>query len=209
MTSTTPTLAELIRAGVEQGAARLHVSMPAVVETYDNTNRLCSAQPLLRRLFLDGTSDRFPVVVDVPVVWLGGGAGSLTMPLAKGDQVVLMFADRSLDAWLQQRRESTPDDVRKHHLSDGFAIPVLDNSEAHPTDVRLALGVATLALQPNGKVALGTSAVELLSLVNDIISALQTATVATGIGPQALDPATQTQLTVTKNLLGQIKGSIT
>jgi hypothetical protein len=58
-----------------------------------------------------------------------GGDGdrfSMSWPLAEGDTVKLVVADRSIDEWLTEGGEDvTPSDLRKHDFSDAIVEPGL------------------------------------------------------------------------------------
>ena len=118
-------LSEPLRAAVESVMSELHVCLPGRIERYDHIEQRAEVKPLLRRHYRDGDESDMPVIADVPVIWPRAGGASLTMPVKQGDGVLLVFADRSIDRWLVQGGEVTPDDRRKHDLSDCVAIPGL------------------------------------------------------------------------------------
>lgn len=129
MSGPTPTLAQVIRSAIAAGSADLRVSIPASVERVDLAKGLIDARPLVKELVGDRegalTALSMPVITNVPVVWPGAGGFRLTFPIAKGDTVLLVFADRSLDVWLAKGGEVDPADPRHHALSDAIAIPGL------------------------------------------------------------------------------------
>ncbi len=129
MNGPTPTLAEVIRSAIAAGASDLRVSIPASVERVDLAKGLIDARPLVKDLVGDRsdalTALSMPVITNVPVVWPGAGGFRLTFPIDKGDTVLLVFADRSLDVWLAKGGEVDPADPRHHALSDAIAIPGL------------------------------------------------------------------------------------
>lgn len=127
--SRTPTLAEALRGILDARVADLRVSIPARVESYDATKQRIDAQPLIRHVYEDEDGARhvedLPVVTDVPVCFPGSGPYSITWTLAKGDTVLLVFADASLDRWLVRGGAVDPGDTRTHAPSDAIAIPGL------------------------------------------------------------------------------------
>lgn len=64
----------------------------------------------------------YPVLVNCPVVFLFGGQGNLTFPIAAGDTCLVLFADRDIDAWFSSGQDSAPNSDRMHDLSDGIAL---------------------------------------------------------------------------------------
>lgn len=125
---TTQTLRGLIDSLVGQGLEGLRVSIPGSVTSYDPTTQKADVQPLVKRRRVDGASgelvtERMPVVPAVPVVFPGAGPYAITWPIAVGDVVLLVFADRSLDLWLARGGEVDPEDTRVHSHTDAVAIP--------------------------------------------------------------------------------------
>lgn len=122
-------LDELLNLAVAGGLTAIRVALPGRVESYDAGQQLAAVQPLLkeRRIGEDGAEEAvsLPVLPSVPVIFPGGGGFRVTFPVAKGDTVLLVFTDRSLDLWLEQGGEVDPIDLRRHHLSDAVAIPIL------------------------------------------------------------------------------------
>lgn len=134
MSTRTPTLAAVLSAFKAQAFADLRVSMPARVEKYEDSTQLADVQPLLKESYVDEDGERaiarLPVITNVPVVFPGGGGMRITFPVRAGDTVLLVFSDRSIDSWLAQGGEATPEDERRHHLSDAIAIPGLHPNTA-------------------------------------------------------------------------------
>ncbi len=64
-----------------------------------------------------------PDLPDVPVVFPRGGGCTLTFPIAEGDECLVVFASRCIDAWWQSGGVQIPMEMRMHDLSDGFALP--------------------------------------------------------------------------------------
>lgn len=128
--SRTPKLEEVLSRTIQYRLEDLHVCIPAEVTAYDAATQKASVKPLVQRVLvdLDGNEslEGFPVIPSVPVMWPRAGGFFMVMPLAVGDLVMLVFADRSLDLWLiGSGSETNPIDLRTHDLSDAVAIPGL------------------------------------------------------------------------------------
>lgn len=164
MADRSPTLANVLKRALDSRLYGMRVSIPARVERYDAAKRSVDVKPLVRDTVNVGTEDEqsvsVPVISNVPVVFPGAGGFGVTFPIARGDTVLLVFADRSLDKWLSSGGEVDPVDVRSHHLSDAIAIPGLHSFstvvEAHSEDLVVGIdGGAQIHLKPNGEVHIG------------------------------------------------------
>ncbi len=85
------------------------------------------AQPAIQGVVEDesGGSEavNLPLLIHVPIIFPSGGGFLITFPLSEGDEVLVMFASRCIDAWWQSGGIQRPLEYRMHDLSDGFAIP--------------------------------------------------------------------------------------
>lgn len=204
------TLPELIKQAVENRVSQVHTSIPGRVESYDASKRKASIKPLVKRRYRDGRVDDMPVVANVPVVFPEGGGARITFPVSRGDTGLLVFAERSIDVWLSRGGDVDPNDFRKHDISDGVFIPGLHPFNSAPSadasSVVIEFGGAKIKIQPDEKLAIGTSAAELLDLFEQTLTGLEQATVSTALGPQPL--INSATFTAIKTLLAQIKGTL-
>lgn len=117
---------------------KVHTATVAVVEKYDAATQTVNVQPLIKEPveLEDGTFDieRRPVLQNVPLIFPGAGGMRITFPVRKGDTVLVVFAERSLDKWQHQGGEVDPGDRRMFHLSDAVAIPGLHPNSAPWSD---------------------------------------------------------------------------
>lgn len=217
-----PTLASLVNRARELAADGIRVAVPARVTRWDGAARAVDCQPLLRRPGPTGTMQEDPGLVGVPVLWPGSAAFRVRFPLRDGDLVWLMVADRNADHVLEAMSSGTaaglkPEDAaegRQHDLSDCVALPVaawtgaqMAAAAAEPDRLVLEAGNARVALAEAGTVALGNaaSAVELLSLLDQVIAALQASAVDV-LGTPSLGTAAQATLAALKVQLASIRG---
>lgn len=141
------TLASNIKQGIDSRLKDLHTSMPGIIETFDPVKQLATIQPAIKRIFKtnDGdteilTPSALPILINVPVQFPRGGGFSLTFPVKKGDECLLVFCERSIDNWHQFGGIKSPGARRFHSLSDATAfvglsslankIPNYDNTNA-------------------------------------------------------------------------------
>tara|TARA_R110000822_G_scaffold84867_3_gene199024 strand:- start:7371 stop:8087 length:717 start_codon:yes stop_codon:yes gene_type:complete len=126
--SSVSTLSSVIKLGIESALKELHTSMPGIVESFDPVTQLASIQPAIKRIFKTQDEDveiltptSLPILINVPVIFPRGGGFSLTFPVAKGDECLLNFCERSIDNWHQTGEVKVPGANRLHSLSDAVA----------------------------------------------------------------------------------------
>ena len=136
---------------LEGWQAGLWTALPAIIESVDLGKMTCTAQPAIKGIWRlkDGSTKTvtLPLCLDVPIQFPSGGGFTLTFPFAKGDEGLLVFASRCIDAWWQNGDVQPQAELRMHDLSDGFFIPgfrsqprMLSNISANSTDLRTDAG---------------------------------------------------------------------
>ncbi|HBR3485109.1 TPA: hypothetical protein L9S60_005121 [Klebsiella pneumoniae] len=105
----------------KQVSSMLRVALPGTVESFDAETVTATIQLGILGLS-DGESKALSVLNDVPVMFPRGGGCSLTFPVNKGDECLVIFADRCIDFWWQSGGVQEPVDERMHDLSDAFCI---------------------------------------------------------------------------------------
>ncbi len=134
-----PSLPNALAGMIDSRMLDVHVAIPGIVQAYDQTTQTVDVLPAIRQAYCNEDGERvvecMPVISDVPVVFQGGSGFSITFPLVKGDSVLLVFSDSSIDKWLTREGDANklftrggdvdPNDYRKHALSDAIAIPGL------------------------------------------------------------------------------------
>ena len=63
-----------------------------------------------------------PKLPDVPILFPHGGGFSLTFPVKVGDECLVIFSSRCIDAWWSSGQIGPQNEMRMHDLSDGFAL---------------------------------------------------------------------------------------
>ena len=160
-----PEITESLEAIFGASLNELHTALPARVERYDAANQRADAKPVFLRVFLDEDGKEqtyeYPIVTDVPVHFPRGGGAYIHLPIAAGDLVLLVCAQRSLDRYLETDGKQVIDtqDARRHHFSDAVAFAGLSTSKSKielsdPKDLIVGLedGTAEIHVQPGGKV---------------------------------------------------------
>jgi hypothetical protein len=134
--------------------------MPGILDSFDPAKMTAKVQPAIRGIFRqkDGSAKivTMPQCLDVPVQFIGGGGFSHTFPLAQGDEGLLVFASRCIDAWWQSGGVQNPVEIRADQLSDAFFIPgfrsvprVLSNISTTTTQLRSDDGTMFVEVGPD------------------------------------------------------------
>lgn len=127
--SRSPELIEVLRTALDQASGELFVALPGKVVSYSPSKQTADIKPLLKKglVFDDGSeeAEALPILPEVPVVFPRGGGYFLSFPLEIGDNVLLVFCDRSIDSYSQSSGavDIDPVDLRTHDIADAVAIP--------------------------------------------------------------------------------------
>jgi hypothetical protein len=157
---------EALRAALDGRQAAIWTALPGIIESFDVDAQTVSIQPATQIPYRgpDGavTMLTMPLLLDCPVQFPAGGRVSLTFPVTKGDECLVVFASRCIDSWWQSGGVQPPAEHRMHDLSDGHAL----------------LGVRS---KPRALANVSTSAVELRSDDHNAIISLNPTTHAVTI----------------------------
>lgn len=145
-----PSLADVLGQLKIDVSKSIRVCLPGEIFSYDSGKRTAQIQPGFNRVYVDETVKPYPLLEDVPVFTLQGGGLHVQMPIKKGDECLIIFADGNIDAWLAKGGIQTPVDDRRHDICDGFAIVGL-NSQMNP--ITTPLGTTEGGLAMNGALA--------------------------------------------------------
>lgn len=196
-----PELASVIRSLVDSMLLDLNVCMPAKIVTYNPLTQYADVQIQLFQGFSDGSLVPYPIIPNVPVKHprAFGGKAFMHMPLVIGDDVLLVFSQRSIDNWKTQGVMSDPDDLRKHHITDAFALIGGSGlpeafSVSNPLAIEIVNGLTKVDILPTGQFSVKNSIGELISVLDQIsqkvetlAQTLSTDTVNTIFGPVPLN----------------------
>jgi hypothetical protein len=115
-----------------QHACDLRVAVPAVVVSFDATKQTVVVQPAVQENIFQNlvpTPINLPQLADVPIIIPRAGGFAVTLPIAAGDECLVVFADMCINAWWSQGAPTdlnqpmpNQEERRRHDLSDGFAI---------------------------------------------------------------------------------------
>lgn len=119
------------RAMLRGWQADIWTALPAKVQSYDAAKMTVEVQPTIQAQVRSPEGKQpwsnvtLPVCVDCPVQFPSGGGFVLTFPIAVGDEGIVIFSSRCIDAWWQNGGVQPQAELRLHDLSDGMFIPGL------------------------------------------------------------------------------------
>lgn len=170
---------QVIQTAIDSSLKEVHTALPGVVQAFDPETQLADIQVTIQRK-LAGELVNLPLLAEVPVRYFRCGGFTITAPLVQGDHVLLIFAERSIDTWLTSGEISNPADVRRHTLSDAFAIPmmfpqtnVISNFDNTNIQIRTDDGGGFVNITPNGNIELNGNA-DSVTAFNDMKAAFDT-----------------------------------
>lgn len=120
-------LLEAIKMMLDGFQSGIWTAMPGIIDEYDASKNWCKVTIAVKSRILqrDGSlkSVTIPQLLDCPVNFQHGGGFTTTYPLKPGDECLVVFAARCIDAPIQSGGVQEQAESRMHDLSDGFVIP--------------------------------------------------------------------------------------
>jgi hypothetical protein len=148
----------------------VHTIKPALVTKVEG-NRV-SATILTQTKFKDGHIQPFPAISNVPLMVYSGGMGTsrITVPVASGDMVLILFSDRDYGNMLQTGTLSAPDDLKTHEFHPIGALPCIfalpDEKPIEPGKVVIESGPSRISVGLNGVVEIAATTINITGTVN-------------------------------------------
>lgn len=119
--------------------ATIQTAMPGILESYDASSQTASVQTAIQAQVRDATGVwtfvDITVLVDCPVQFPRGGGYGFTFPLVKGNEGIVIFSSRCIDAWWQSGGVQPQAELRMHDLSDGMFVPGISSKPSVPAGV--------------------------------------------------------------------------
>jgi hypothetical protein len=180
------TLPELLRKSSRATVNELHTCLPGKVAAWDATKNLADVELQVSLSTWDDDQNRTyedpPVLPAVPVVWPRAGGFVITLPLAVGDMVLVIFSETSTAEWRATGQKSKPADARRLSIGHPVCIPGF-----FPDVTQMAAGDAgaranTMILGKDGSdlqvridntnIKLGASATDFVALASKVATEL-------------------------------------
>lgn len=222
-----PSLAKLLQMSIDSKLCDVHTSLPGIVKSYDRATQTAKIQPSLKRRYTDGRIVDLPIINKVPIMFPRSKGKFIHFDLEPGDEVTLIFSERSLDNWKEKGGLISPDDPRKFHISDakaypgGSSIPNAFVPNGKAGSIEMANGTNHVVIEkdgkaiikndgglidmdPTGKFKITNNTEELFDLLSQTLDLLSTTTTNTLLGPMMLNDFTKFATLKTK--IDSLKG---
>lgn len=130
-----PVLPDVIERFLRQYDFDLRCAAPGIIRSFDPIEQTVKVQIALKELiYVEGKMSSVAIkeLLDVPIVFPRAGNFVMAFPVTEGDECLVIFADMCIDSWWKLGEEKNSPQVskgaqeqmsvRRHDLSDGFAI---------------------------------------------------------------------------------------
>ena len=90
--------------GLRGQQSQIWTALPGIIQSINFEAMTVEIQPAIKGVLSnpktgEASTVALPLLVDCPIVFPSGGGVSLTLPLAAGDECLILFASRCIDAW--------------------------------------------------------------------------------------------------------------
>ena len=237
MTTDSPDLFDVVDDAIKGALGAMRIIGIGTINSYDPVSQAANVSSALKFCYYDADEEELVqytpgAIANIPVLHPSSGGFFSAMPVASGDQGVILTCDRALDSWKARGGEGHETrDARRFDFADSLFLPcgrslasaltvdAIDPNnefwifgEESPSGIRVKIG--------KGKIEFGTKLVSFLEQIvtglNDaskVAQATGTSTVLTLLGTQPLSNAgtlagLAVNLATTKGLLNSIRGTL-
>lgn len=154
-----------LKVSADTSRSRTWTALPGLIESFDAVAMTCTVQPAIQSRVRDKSGTQtlvdMPLLLDCPVQFPAGGGCTLTFPVKPGDECLVVFSSRCIDAWWQSGGVQAPAEYRMHDRSDGFALlgfrsqpRVIGAVSTSAAQLRSDDGATFVSVAPGGAVAI-------------------------------------------------------
>lgn len=195
-----PTLNDLLDLMKKQISLALSAHHVATIQSFDASKQTATATINYKKTYFEKdtvtgvyspVSVDYPILIDCPVICLGGGLSSLTFPITAGDECLVLFNDRDIDNWFQGSSNGPVASSRLHSFADGIilvgvrslakVLTSYDSTRAVLKNNQALVGVGSTHIKiANNSTTLNTLLQSLITNLGDLTTAIEALTV-TGV----------------------------
>lgn len=101
----------------------LGTSVPGHVLAFDPDTQLAQLQIGIKRVSKDGTTVTPAPLIECPIQFAGGGGFHVEHQIDPGDEGIIIFSQRCIDAWIDTGGVAENPILRFHSYSDAYFVP--------------------------------------------------------------------------------------
>lgn len=211
-----PSLKDLLDLHKKDIMLSLNCHAIGTIQSFNSTNQTATATINYKKTVLKQDTNgvvyneliNYPVLLDIPVVIIGGGLCNLTFPIATGDECLILFNDRDIDNWFSSGQVGPVASSRLHSFADGIAIvgvkSLLHSITGYDmTRAKLAYGETYVGVSAT-QVKIANNITTLNTLLQSLITTIQAITTTNAVVgvPCTLSPASIAALTSVASQIG-------
>lgn len=143
----------------EQLTSNINSCTLGMIEKFDAKKMKAEVTPLVKYKNKDGTMEKRPLLIEVPVSFLKAGSFVIRPPYKKGDVVLVVFADNDIENALLSGDVSEPNSTRVHSLDDAIAVAAImpfaeELPDEHSEDLVIAIDTfsSKVVIKENGEI---------------------------------------------------------
>lgn len=167
MSSTLSLLQQYIKRSLIEGVFTALPAKVLNVEEYQSL-QIVDVQPCIGRIYDDGVEEDLPIIKKVPILMQGGGGALISVPIAVGDTVLVIFSCRDIDTWkVGDGNPLIAPTNRFHNINDAIAIPGLYTSNntlsPHSTALEVKYKDSSIKIEESGNITVNSSGTTLVN----------------------------------------------
>lgn len=118
-------LTDLIKRSFVEMMKDIGTSIPAHILSFDPSTQLAQIQIGIKRVDIDGKQFAPPPLIEAPVYFAGGDKFFIEHQIDAGDEGIVLFSQRCIDAWVNTGGIAENPILRFHDFSDCYFLPGL------------------------------------------------------------------------------------
>lgn len=189
-----PKLSDVLDGHKDDVMLELNCHAIGTIESFNSVNQTATATINYQKVVYQRTSGNlyspvlvaYPLLVDCPCQFPFGGNGGFTTPPVKGDECLVVFNDRDIDAWFVGQKNQAPNTARLHSFADALIIlgikslpNVIQNFDPDRPALRNFSGDTFVAVGAS-KIELRNSLYTLNGLLQELLTEIKAITLTPG-----------------------------
>lgn len=209
-----PTLTDVLNQWKKDVMINLNCHHVGIVQSFDPAEQTATVTIAYTKTIFEANASglyspkyiNYPILIECPVIFLGGADAALSFPVAQGDECLVVINDRDIDNWFQTGQVGPVATPRTHSFADAFALVGIRSKGNAIDDFDPARAVLFNGLTGVGvsttKVKIYNASTTLNTLLQQILTQLETLANTVSVPASPLNPAVAMALAALATQLG-------